>query len=144
VTVTATGCSLICPSNVTRTTAPDQCGSVVTYPAAITSGSTCGSAVTCLPPSGSFFPVGSTNVTCSDGAGHNCVFLVSVVDEQAPQLACQGTTTVTENPVGSNSAVVTFTPSATDNCSGLGVIVCTTSFWRHVSARTNIGHLQRR
>ena len=125
VTVTATGCSVICPGNVLRSTAPNQCGSVITYPAATTSGSTCGSVVTCLPPSGSFFPVGSTNVTCSDGAGHNCSFLVSVVDEQAPQLTCPGTTTVTENPIGSNSAVVTFTASATDNCPGLGVIVCT-------------------
>jgi hypothetical protein len=39
----------------------------------------CGtSAVVCIPPSGSFFPVGTTTVTCTAPVGTNCSFTVTV------------------------------------------------------------------
>ncbi|MGA9770894.1 MAG: HYR domain-containing protein [Blastocatellia bacterium] len=60
-------CSITCPANITRSNDPNQCGAVVTYPAPTSTG-TCGT-ITCNPPSGSFFPVGTTTVTCTASAG---------------------------------------------------------------------------
>ena len=62
----ADGCTLTCPGNISVSSVPNQCGAVVNYPAPTTSGN-CGT-VTCSPASGSFFPVGTTTVTCSASA----------------------------------------------------------------------------
>jgi HYR domain len=62
-----TPCVLTCPANITRSNDPNQCGAVVTYPAPTSSG-TCGT-ITCTPASGSFFPVGTTTVTCTSSGG---------------------------------------------------------------------------
>jgi hypothetical protein len=56
-----------CPTDITVCNDPGQCGAVVTYP---TGG--CGTP-TYTPPSGSFFPVGTTTVTSSE-----CTFTVTV------------------------------------------------------------------
>ena len=56
-------CIITCPANVIQPNDPNQCGAVVNYPAPTTTG-VCGT-VTCTPASGSFFPVGTTTVTCS-------------------------------------------------------------------------------
>ena len=66
-----TTCSLTCPQNITAVAAascPFAIGTVVTYPAPTTNGS-CGT-VTCTPPSGSSFPVGSTTVTCTAASSY--------------------------------------------------------------------------
>ena len=63
----ADNCELTCPANVTQENDPNQCGAVVNYPAPTTTGD-CGT-VTCSPSSGSFFPVGTTTVTCTATAG---------------------------------------------------------------------------
>jgi hypothetical protein len=60
-------CQLTCPANIIKSNDPNQCGAVVTYPAPTTTGS-CGT-VTCTPASGSFFPVGTTTVTCTSSGG---------------------------------------------------------------------------
>jgi hypothetical protein len=60
-------CSITCPANITRSNDPNQCGAVVTYPAPTSTG-TCGT-ITCSPASGSFFPVGTTTVTCTASGG---------------------------------------------------------------------------
>jgi hypothetical protein len=60
-------CVVTCPANVTVSNDPNQCGAVVNYPAPTSTGS-CGT-ITCTPPSGSFFPVGTTTVTCSSSGG---------------------------------------------------------------------------
>ena len=64
---TPPSCTITCPATVTQSNDPNQCGAVVTYPAPTTTG-TCGT-VTCSPASGSFFPVGTTTVTCTASAG---------------------------------------------------------------------------
>ncbi|HKS42191.1 MAG TPA: HYR domain-containing protein [Blastocatellia bacterium] len=69
-------CTLTCPADITQPNGPGQCGAVVTYPAPTTSG-TCGT-VSCSPPSGSFFPIGTTTVTCTATAGGSCSFSVTV------------------------------------------------------------------
>jgi hypothetical protein len=96
---------------------PNQCGAVVTF--APSFGSGCGT-VTCSPASGSFFPVGTTTVTCITQAGPACSFTVKVNDTQGP------TITVTTQPIEMwppNHQYHTFNisdlvASATDNCSG--------------------------
>jgi hypothetical protein len=55
-TLTYQECPLICPTNIIVCNDPGQCGAVVDYPAA-TSSNCPGLNITCVPPSGSFFPV---------------------------------------------------------------------------------------
>ncbi len=61
-----TTCLITCPPDQVVSNDPDQCGAVVNYPAPTTTGS-CGFIV-CTPASGSFFPVGTTTVTCAAAA----------------------------------------------------------------------------
>jgi hypothetical protein len=116
--------AITCPANVTQSNDPDQCGAVVTYPAPTPVGAGCGT-ITCSPPSGSFFPVGTTTVTCNSTAGPSCMFTVTVNDTQPPSITCPANiTAVTDqsscNPAGA-CQTVTFTATATDNCPGVTV-----------------------
>ncbi|PWU18993.1 MAG: hypothetical protein C5B50_07540, partial [Verrucomicrobia bacterium] len=120
---------IITPTKVWATNALNQCGAVVTFqqPSASDSCSTITN-ITCTPPSGSFFPVGTTVVRCSaqDAAGNLAVtnFSVTVLDRQPPTIVCPGDMTVT-NAHDAWTSMVTFNPSAQDNCSGVGAVVCT-------------------
>src|SRR4029079_11253689 len=90
VTVVASACSLTCPADVVTgadTTCGANPGKVVTFANPTTTG-TCG-AITCTPPSGSCFPVGTTTVSCSDGNGI-CSFRVIV---SACSLTCPANVT---------------------------------------------------
>lgn len=83
--------------------------------------------VECTPASGSFFPIGTTEVTCTaeDAAGNTAVlsFSVEVSDDEAP--------TIADNPDielqlarGSSTVAVTFSlPAASDN-SGTVEVEC--------------------
>ena len=79
--VSGGACTLTCPANITMSNDPNQCGAVVNYPPPTATGS-CGT-VTCSPASGSFFPRGTTTVTCT-ATGATCTFTVTVVDTQPP------------------------------------------------------------
>jgi hypothetical protein len=68
---------------------PDECGASVDYMAPSAAG--CGT-VTCDHPSGSFFAVGETTVTCASTAGPSCSFKVTVNDAQAPVIKTNGQT----------------------------------------------------
>jgi len=117
----AAPCVITCPANITKNNDPDQCGAVVTYPAPTSSG-TCGT-ITCVPPSGTFFPVGTTTVTCTTTAGPSCTFTVKVNDTEPPVISCScNLTAVTPTP-RDFCVVVNFTTTATDNCPGV-VVVC--------------------
>jgi subtilisin-like proprotein convertase family protein len=118
-------CSLTCPANVTVANDPNQCGAVVNYPAPTTTGSC---TVTCTPASGSFFPAGTTTVTCSNTGGTpSCTFTVTVNDTQPPAITCPASVAAITAPpavgcVAATSAVVNYTtPKATDNCPGVTV-----------------------
>jgi subtilisin-like proprotein convertase family protein len=96
----ATGCAvpcvLTCPANIVKSNDPNQCGAVVTYPAPTSTG-TCGT-ITCSPASGSFFPVGTTTVTCqASGGGQRPV-------TDAPT-ACQTITESTSQAIVNNNSV---------------------------------------
>ncbi|HZM87895.1 MAG TPA: HYR domain-containing protein [Blastocatellia bacterium] len=108
------GCFLSCPSDLFLATSSSTstCGTVVNY-APVSSGC---STVTCTPPSGSVFAVGSTTVNCAVEDGPSCSFDVTVVDETPPSITC--VTGVSATLAGQLSAVVNYpAPTATDNCS---------------------------
>lgn len=77
-------CSLTCPSDITTCNDAGQSGAVVAFDP--TTGD-CGTVV-CDPPSGSFFPIGSTTVTCVSEGGKSCSFNITVEDCAGPELSC--------------------------------------------------------
>jgi HYR domain len=116
------GCvGIACPANIVVPNAPNQCGAMVTYPAPTSTGD-CGT-VSCDHTSGSFFPVGTTTVTCTSQAGSGCTFTVTVQDTQPPVIgACPTNITAKTATINDPCVVVTFsTPVASDNCPGVTV-----------------------
>jgi hypothetical protein len=116
--------TIICPANQIRSNSPNQCGAVVTYPAPTVTDNTPGSSFVCSPAAGSFFPIGTTMVTCvatdSGGNHSNCSFTVTVNDTQAPTIICPADITVVGNIPGQCSANVSLSnPTAADNCPGV-------------------------
>lgn len=94
-------------------------GAVVNYTAAGTGDDENGrptQSATCSPVSGSTFPLGETQVTCSNGGA----FKVTIVDTTAPALLLPGNI-VTQDPV------VTYTASAQDLVDGSVLLTCTPS-----------------
>jgi subtilisin-like proprotein convertase family protein len=101
-----TGPVIVCPANITQTTAIGSCTAPVTFTPTATDN--CGGAVTITtaPASGSVFPIGTTpvTVTATDACGNvsNCTFNVIVVDAQPPvitaaptdKIVCTGTSAV--------------------------------------------------
>jgi hypothetical protein len=117
------GCtSITCPANVSQTNDPNQCGAVVTY-AAPTPNGTCGT-ITCSPASGSFFPVGTTTVTCTSSAGPTCNFTVTVTDDQPPSITCPANITTSNDPNQCGAVVNYPAPTITDNCPGTFTATC--------------------
>ena len=123
-------CTVTCPQNITQSNDPNQCGALVTYPAPTTEGD-CGT-VNCSPASGSFFPVGTTTVTCTAsliiggpaGDGASCTFDVTVTDDQPPSITCPANIT-TSNTANQCGAVVNYpAPTITDNCPGMFTATC--------------------
>jgi hypothetical protein len=68
-------CDLCCPNNMTVPSDRSRKGAIVTYEMPEAKG--CGR-VKCTPPSGSFFALGLTIVTCYSEAGPECSFKVTV------------------------------------------------------------------
>jgi hypothetical protein len=123
VTAPSATCTIICPANITQSNDLNQCGAVVNYPAPAAAPA-CGT-VTCSPASGSFFPKGTTTVTClsNGGAGpESCSFTVTVNDTQAPHVGTCPADIVKQVDPGQQTAVATFeTPGASDNCPGVTI-----------------------
>jgi uncharacterized repeat protein (TIGR01451 family) len=119
--------TITCPANITLSNAPDQCGAVVNYSTPVATDNCPGATAVCTPASGSFFPVGTTTVTCTatDSAGSTatCSFTVTVNDTQPPSITCPGNVTAVTAltcPATMASGVVNFPPpTATDNCPGV-------------------------
>ena len=101
----ASPCLISCPSNITVAADPGQAGAVVTYDTPTETGS-CGHAtnpdetgyippdVSCSNPSGSVFPVGTTNVFCTSPNGSACTFLVTVENPGGLVISLNGGSTV--------------------------------------------------
>jgi hypothetical protein len=119
----AAPCSILCPPNTTQPNDPNQCGAVVDFPQPVAIGN-CG-AVSCSPPSGSFFPVGITTVTCSEAGGASCSFTVTITG-QPPVIACPPNVTAVAPPncAQQAGALVGFpAPTVSDSC-GAATVVC--------------------
>ncbi|HEY6328514.1 MAG TPA: HYR domain-containing protein, partial [Blastocatellia bacterium] len=113
-------CAITCPANITVSNDANQCGAIVNFPAPTTGAGDCGS-ISFSPASGSFFPIGTTTVTCTAG-GSSCSFTVTVNDTQAPTIACGANITALTAGPNDGSVVVNYiTPIATDNCAGVTV-----------------------
>jgi len=122
--------TIMCPASpVVVNATSGQCQATVTF----TVGSTGipPATVTCTPPSGSTFPVGSTTVMCTAMNGvlpnASCSFTVQVNDTQAPVFpnGCPAGINLAPGavtcPFSAGGSVTYATPVATDNCSGVTV-----------------------
>ena len=122
VTVTNTQNPVIdCPNNLVLSADPGRCSrSNVTFnvSAAVNCGLT---NLVSTPPSGSTFPVGTTTVTnrATDGSGNTstCTFTVTITDNQNPTITCPANLVLAADASRCTRSNVTFTVSATDNCS---------------------------
>ena len=117
---TEVACVLSCPPDISVSNDPGECGANVSYTEP--SGESCGT-VTCDRPSGSFFPVGDTTVTCTSSAGPSCSFTVTVTDDEAPVITTnQGITLWPPNHKYKTINATDLVASASDNCdAGVGV-----------------------
>jgi hypothetical protein len=117
--VTVAVCALTCPANIAKNNDPNQCGAIVSYLPPKTSG-TCPT-ITCSPPSGAFFQVGTTNVFCNAGAEASCAFQVLVADVEVPRLNCPANITFAVAQ-GQVSTVINYAlPVPVDNCTSVTV-----------------------
>jgi hypothetical protein len=113
--------------NITVSNDPMQCGAVVDYPDSIVSDDCpAGFTAVCTPESGTFFPVGTTTVTCTvtDPCGGfvECSFDVTVEDTEPPSITCSDDITVFNDP-GTCGAIVPYPdPVVSDNCPGATVV----------------------
>jgi hypothetical protein len=114
-------CALTCPGDIVVANDPNQCGAVVNY--TTPTGEGCGT-ITCDRPSGSFFGVGETTVTCTSSAGPTCSFKVTVNDTQGPTItpSSQNIAMWPPNHKYSTFTVAGLITSVSDNCdAGIGV-----------------------
>lgn len=117
--------SITAPANQNVGTDAGVCAAVVNYPAPVVSDNCPGlGAPTCVPPSGSTFPLGTTPSSCqvfdAAGNGASAGFSVTVFDDEPPAIACPADVFASAPP-GSLSWPVAFpTPTPTDNCPGVG------------------------
>jgi hypothetical protein len=118
---------IVCPANISVTTAPGDCDAVVSYTAPVGSDN-CPGVVTTQTAglgSGSTFTVGTSTetYTATDASGNiaSCSFTITVTDGEAPVITCQTDTLLASDP-GICGAVFTYAvPTATDNCPGVTV-----------------------
>src|SRR5262249_35174333 len=104
-------CSLNCPSSVIQDNDANQCGAVVNYSAPTTSGDCGGAPVICNPPTGAFFPIGVSVVSCSTQTGGTCSFNVTINDTRPPvqpTITCPPNQSVGEDSPGSGTAIVNY------------------------------------
>jgi predicted outer membrane repeat protein len=116
-TLTVVVPEVFAPDNITVPNDPDQAGASVSYPAPTSIGAV--GTITCTPTSGSFFPVGTTTVTCSATIGISDTFTITVLDTQSPSITVPANISV-QNIPGQAGAVVTYPdPVAADNLAGV-------------------------
>ena len=116
----ASACSITAPADITASNDPNQAGAVVVYPAPTISGADCGTIV-CSPASGSFYPLGTTEVTCSSAGdpGSRDAFLITVNDTQPPVITAPPDQTVPNNPRRATALVTFPPPTVSDNAPGV-------------------------
>ncbi|HKQ04913.1 MAG TPA: HYR domain-containing protein [Blastocatellia bacterium] len=115
--------TITCTSDITTANDQDQCGAVVNYPAPTADNSCSTLTVACSPASGSFFPIGATNVLCTatdlSGATTTCTFRVTVNDTQLPTIACPANITHANDSDKCGAVINYASPATADNCPGV-------------------------
>jgi hypothetical protein len=110
-------CQIQVPDDITAFSGQFDCGGKYDYPTPTICGTGCGT-VTCNPPSGSFFPVGTTKITCSAEGADEASFKIIVEDHTAPLIIIPSDIVVSTD-ANKCSAKVNFQVSATDACDGV-------------------------
>lgn len=113
-----------CPANFSVKNDPDVCGATVTYTPPTASQGCPPPDISCVPPSGSVFAVGPTQVTCTASNGilpdAACSFTVTVADTQRPSIGVTVPPGIQSTP-GQCGTNVTYTANVADNCPGATV-----------------------
>lgn len=119
-----------CPANITIPKDTNLCGGVVTWiePTATDNCGTLTLTQVVGLPSGSFFPLGPTNIiyVATDSAGNTdtCQFVVFVTDGSFPIINGCPTNITVSNDIGVCGAFISWIdPSVTDNCPGATIVV---------------------
>jgi CSLREA domain-containing protein len=117
-----------CPGSQTVSNTAGQCGANVSFTIPNPTDN-CSATSAASPASGSFFNVGTTQVTvtATDGGGNTdqCTFNVVINDNEDPTVSCPSDITVSVDDATNCTAVVNYTtPTASDNCSGVGAVSC--------------------
>ena len=115
---------IVCPADTIISQDSTNCGGTLAYAVPVGT-DVCGGESTVLFSglgTGAIFPNGaSTEIyVVTDGAGNTdtCSFMVTVLEDRGPAIACPNDTTI-DNDAGSCFAVFTFaTPVGSDNCPG--------------------------
>jgi RNA polymerase sigma factor (sigma-70 family) len=113
-------CTITCPENMTVCSDAGQCGATLEFPAPLAT-NCAGLAIACVPPTGSFFPVGTNPVLCAamGPAGHvtnACSFQVTVRDCEPPVIHGVAASPDLLWPPDHRMVDVTVSVSAEDNC----------------------------
>jgi hypothetical protein len=125
---------LTCPASIVQPNSLNQCGRTVGY--GHTLSDNCASPVLTYTMSGAvtgsgagsgsstYFPVGTTTVVLNATDGTNavqCSFMVTINDTQLPGISCPASVSVSNTPGQCGATVIYATPTASDNCSGVGL-----------------------
>jgi RNA polymerase sigma factor (sigma-70 family) len=120
VTAPQPACTITCSTNIAVCNDPSQGGAVVRFPIPVaTNGTALG--IQCVPPSGSFFPVGTNFVLCTatNEAGHvanTCSFEITVHDCEPPVIHSIAASPEVLWPPNRRMEQVTVRVEASDNC----------------------------
>ena len=116
------------PPNQDKPTAPGLPGATATF-APTASDNAPGVRVACVPPSGFFFPIGNTTVTCTstDAAGNTATatFQVRIADAEPPVLRLPGDLSVLADAGQRERAIAYPAATATDNSGATITPACT-------------------
>eukprot|EP00667_Euglena_gracilis_P000070 EG_transcript_70 len=108
-----------CPGNITLPTLPGLSTAIATWATPNATDNVGVASLTPTPLPGTSFSVGTTAVryVAYDAAGNagTCSFLVTVVDQEPPVVACSGNITVSTSPGKDYATVSWASPIATDN-----------------------------
>jgi gliding motility-associated-like protein len=115
-----------CPSSMTVSNTPDNCGAIVNWTLPVASDNCPGVILSADHNPGDMFPLGTTTVTytATDAAGNSvtCTFDITVNDTQDPVFTgCPSDITQNNDPGVCGAAVSWTPPTASDNCSSVNM-----------------------
>ena len=125
--------TIACPADITVNNDAGTCSAIVTFPMPLVLDN-CGATATQTGglSSGSDFPVGVNTVefTATDGSGNTavCSFTITVVDNEAPTMACQNITIQLDASGNASITAADVDGGSTDNCGIASISVSPSTF----------------